>query len=530
MTFASFFSPHNAGEPRTRLAPALWLILGLGAFHLVFSAFVGLAGDEAYYWEWARRLDWGYYDHPPMIAWLIALGTQLAGLNEFGVRLFSVLLATASLALVGWLARDYAGREPSAAGVSPPSAALWAVLAVAATPLFSVGGFLATPDVPMVFFWLLSVTLTVRAARNPRVLHWFALGLALGLGMLSKYPFGILPLALLLAFLATRRGRALLRTPGPYLAAAVAVVILVPHLVWLARHDFAPILFQLGHGLGGVKIIVPGGAGWRSFAQFVVGQFGVLTPILFVLFLAALAGGVAALARRRGEDDEQTTLLTWLLVLPALLTLIVFAAASFTAKSQTNWPAAAWPTLAVPLGVMLARWTAVTGARRWLVYAAVGFAGAVSLYAHLEAAVPIVPYADSVFDKVQDKRGLTQWVEGLRKQRGEEGKAAMLFADNYRTAALLAFYLPDHPQTDSPFEFGSGSQYTLWREAGALPRPRTGFYVSRFENDPRIAQLLDAPQSLGECVEHRAGVATGKAYAWYGRLRAVAQPAVSGSR
>jgi len=500
---------------------ALTFIFAFGIFHLVFSAFVGLAGDEAYYWQWSRHLDWGYYDHPPLVAYLIALGTWLFGQNEFGVRFASVLLSTAVLWLVYRITADYAQQtRQSDDRFSPQSAGLWATMAIAATPLFSIGGFLATPDVPMAFFWTLAVMLTFCIVKDPRPRYGLLLGLVLGLGLLSKYPFGILPLGLLLAFAATREGRRHLRTPAPYLAATLALLVLVPHVLWLRRHDYVSVLFQLGHGLGGGPVGVMQHLG--TFAQFVAGQAGVLTPILFVLFLGTLASGVIGLFRTHAGVPAKTgniRLLAWVLVVPAALTLVLFTAASFLAKSQTNWPAAAYPTLAALVGIVLARMVTTTRIRKAIAFSAVGFAALISAYAHLEAAHPLVPYGGSVFDKVQDKRGLAQWVEGLRLAAGPAGRTAPLFADNYRTASLLAFYLPDHPQTDAPFESGSGAQYTLWRQPGG-DAVGMAWYFTRFDNDPRVAQLFSDYRDAGVYVERRVGVDVGHTHAYYGRLRA----------
>lgn len=499
---------------------ALACILAFGIFHLAFSVFVGLAGDEAYYWQWSRHLDWGYYDHPPLVAYLIALGTGLFGENEFGVRFASVLLSTAVLWLVYRMTVDVAHRirQPDDR-FSPQSAGLWAMAAIAATPLFSIGGFLATPDVPMAFFWTLAVALTFCIVKDPRPRYGLLLGLAIGLGLLGKYPFGILPLGLLLAFMSTREGRRHLRTATPYLAAIVAVIVLVPHLLWLGRHGYVSVLFQLGHGLGGGPVGVMQRLG--TFLQFVAGQVGVLTPILFVLFFGTLARGVTGLFRAPAGTRVLTgdsRLMIWALVVPAALTAVLFTTASFFAKSQTNWPAAAYPTLAVLVGIGLARRASTTRFQKALAYSAVGLAAVISAYAHLEAAHPLVPYGSSVFDKVQDKRGLAQWVEGLRAAAGPEGRTAPLFADNYRTASLLAFYLPDHPQTDAPFESGSGAQYALWRHPGG---EATGmaWYFTRFANDPRVARLFSDYRDAGIYVERRAGVDVGHTHAYYGRLR-----------
>src|SRR6478672_13290749 len=82
-------NPSGAGLVRnTALA-----ILAMVALRLVAAALTPLTFDEAYYWMWSNHLAGGYYDHPPMVALVIRLGTMLAGDTEFGVRLVSILLA-----------------------------------------------------------------------------------------------------------------------------------------------------------------------------------------------------------------------------------------------------------------------------------------------------------------------------------------------------------------------------------------------------------------------------------------------------
>ncbi|MHC2387314.1 4-amino-4-deoxy-L-arabinose transferase-like glycosyltransferase [Bradyrhizobium liaoningense] len=69
------------------------LILALVGLRLVAAAFTPITFDEAYYWMWSKNLAGGYYDHPPMVAYVIRAGTMIAGDTELGVRLVSILLA-----------------------------------------------------------------------------------------------------------------------------------------------------------------------------------------------------------------------------------------------------------------------------------------------------------------------------------------------------------------------------------------------------------------------------------------------------
>jgi dolichol-phosphate mannosyltransferase len=502
---------------------ALGLIVCYGIFHLFYSSIVGLAGDEAYYWQWSRQLDWGYYDHPPMIAYLISLGQVVAGPGELGVRFMSVLLSSATLWVVYRLATSFAAIAPPLGSFSrpdPATAGLWAVISLIAAPMFGIGGFLATPDIPMIFFWTLSIALTWRAIQHPTTLNWILVGLSLGLGLISKYSMVVLPVALLVAFAVTHHGRRLLLTRGPWMAASAALFVCIPHFLWLSQHDFVSIQFQLGHGLGSIVTVGQHSYGWNTFVQFVAGQAGVISPPLFMLFLWAITLAAIVLIKfygKRHPHGAASEMMPWLIVVPAALTLLVFALASFFSKSQTNWPAAAYTTLSVVLGFLMASWTGTRGTGKTLTWAAVGLAMLITAYAHVEAAFPSLPVRSSVFDKLQEKRSLAQWLDLLRSQ-SESKQSATVLADNYRLASLLAFYLADRPQTDAPSEAGSGAQYVLWQESRHSTEKGMAWYLTRFENDPRMSGLFQNYRLQGAYVEKRAGIAIGITYAYFGRL------------
>ena len=117
-----------------------------------------LFDDEAYYALWARDLALGYYDHPPVIAYMIRMGTGLLGETTLGIRLFAVIGFVASGYLVGDMARCMSG---GAVG-----------LPVLATTLYNLGllvfalGSFATPDAPSTLFWVAALWAAVRAAEQ----------------------------------------------------------------------------------------------------------------------------------------------------------------------------------------------------------------------------------------------------------------------------------------------------------------------------------------------------------------------------
>ena len=145
-----------------------------------------LIDDEAYYWLWAQRLDWGYLDHPPLIAWLIALTTTVAD-SAFFIRVSALVAGALTSYVLFLLGRDLFGAP---AGVA--AAVLFQVVSVLAG-----AGLLATPDAPLLLCWALAMRFAWQALGG-RSGRWLAAGLATGFGALSKMPMVLLPAGLAL--------------------------------------------------------------------------------------------------------------------------------------------------------------------------------------------------------------------------------------------------------------------------------------------------------------------------------------------
>ena len=185
------------------------LILTVSAlFATLYNAFLPLHGDEAYYWLWSRRLQAGYYDHPPMIALLIALSNLLSE-AEWGVRLVNVL----AMSVAGWVV--FVLLE----SLKDAKAGLWGVILFVSVILVHAGYTIVTTDSPLILFWSLSLLFTYRALTRGRTSDFFLAGLFTGAMMMSKYT-AVLYVAALLLFLLLRR-RDLFADRRTWMAAAV---------------------------------------------------------------------------------------------------------------------------------------------------------------------------------------------------------------------------------------------------------------------------------------------------------------------
>src|SRR5258708_9437915 len=167
----------NPNEARLVLNTVL-TVLGLVALRLVAAAFTPLTFDEAYYWMWSKSLAGGYYDHPPMVAYVIRLGTMIAGDTELGVRLVSILLA---------LPMSWAVYQSAAVLFGGKRVAATAAILLNVTLMAAVGTMIVTPDAPLVVassFILFSLAKVLETRPGPWLL---AVGLAAGIALLSKY-------------------------------------------------------------------------------------------------------------------------------------------------------------------------------------------------------------------------------------------------------------------------------------------------------------------------------------------------------
>ena len=222
--------------------------LGALVFLLITHFFLALeippAEDELYYWTWSKNLSLSYFDHPPMVAWWIALATKLFGNSLFSIRLPACLTHFFLFLILG--------------KHSSPKSVLYFLLL---TPLSLFGALFMTPDIPLLLFWLLYVQWTVSVEQTlsawgddpvsrvyqPRPISsftWIQGGFLLGLGLLSKYTMALAPLCLLF-LLFKYQLRSWWR--GFLLHGLISMLVFSPVLIFNFQTHFKPFLFQWTH-------------------------------------------------------------------------------------------------------------------------------------------------------------------------------------------------------------------------------------------------------------------------------------------
>ncbi|WIM05435.1 MAG: glycosyltransferase family 39 protein [Candidatus Nitricoxidivorans perseverans] len=240
-----------------------WALLPLAlAFRFWLAAAFPITGDEAYFVDWGRHPDWGFYDHPPMVGWWLAALLSVSG-AEWWLRLPAVVQPAFLALAVAWtlssVCRDVERER-----------AWWAALLVLLAPV-DVWNVFITTDTPLVYFAVLSGLAWLKAGRSDDDPRWYlAAGLLLAGAVLSKYFAALLGFAYLIDVLLVRR------RPRAWAGLAVAYAAVLPALTlmawWNAGHCWTNVLFNF------VNRHEDAGFSWRTPLLYAATLAYVLTP------------------------------------------------------------------------------------------------------------------------------------------------------------------------------------------------------------------------------------------------------------
>jgi 4-amino-4-deoxy-L-arabinose transferase-like glycosyltransferase len=455
---------------------ALVVIVVAAIIRLAFAALIPVFPDEAYYWEWSRRLAAGYFDHPPGIAIVIRIGSEMAAPFRISSSAFGLRLGTTIAAFIASLATVMSARH-----IAGSRAALRAALVMATLPLSAAGLVLATPDVPVLAAEAIALYCVVRALDSDvgsrgSFVWWTATGIALGAAFASKYTSIFLPVGATLAILLRPSLRARFREPGPYMACIVATLVFLPVLRWNADHAWVSFLYQVKHGLA-----APEGsllrAAWRHEGDFFGGQAGLITPILFVLTAMSVWRALESTS-----DDRR-----FLLAVVSLLTFAFFTYSAIRQRVEPNWPSPAY----IPAIILVATHDWSSRGARWFTGGVV-LAGIVSVVIYAQAITPILPLPparDPIARAFGWRELATAAVNEAEAQSAESGKTTWLGGDRYQEAAELAFWSRGNPTTFATNFAGRPNQYDLWPAFAALAKPGDNFVLVLDETDELHAAI-----------------------------------------
>lgn len=373
--------PRTDSSQRSGMAILVAIAGAQMLLHLATNGRYGFHRDELQFLWDARHLDWGFVPYPPFTPFVEHIGLSIFGLSLVGLRLFSVLCQAVAIVVTGLMVRDLGGNRWA------QGAAAFAV-ALSPLPLFNGTEFQYTS---FDFLWWVLIayfTLRLLTTENPR--WWLAIGIAAGLGLQTKYAI-VFFLAGLLGGLLLTNARRYATSRWFWAGIALALVIFLPNLIWLVRHDFISYTFlQHIHA----RDVAIGRANGFLVDQIRICINTAAAPIAFV--------GLIAFVRSR-----RYRMLAWMYLIPVALL--------FAAKGRGYYAAGAYPMLLAMGAAVCQRWLAALPTLVCRAIASLYFAGVAIVGAYVVALViplaPSGPLRDFALKHNSDLREEVGWHE-----------------------------------------------------------------------------------------------------------------------
>jgi hypothetical protein len=505
---------------------ALLLVILVTVYHLIIIGAVGPGDNESYYWTWSKHLDWSYFDHPPAVAWMIALTTAMGGDSSFFLRIGTVILFAVSCFFIYHLALEITGSRKTA---------YFSLLLTNIVPLYFLVGILTVPDAPLTVFWLFYLLLLYRVIRGVRRRHWVLMGVVLGLALLSKY-FAVLLVPNTLLFLGSdAKLRRYLKTPFPYLTFVLSGIVASPILFWNLRENWASFVFHLSSRH-------EGGFVWSNIWNLFAGQMGVVTPFLFILLLVTLFIYI----KRIFEPGRRDVRDRFIVMMSAPTLLFFYIVICLTSEAEPHWPGLGYLPLLIGASWLFTEYQEKKAhhqsqnrkRRRWTVLLSRGRIfrpSTVKIMVAVSLVIPILvllamniqlffPIYRPAFSKVDLESDLTGWevtrydptndlfgwkevaerVTEIVREMSEKGSAPFVFSSHYNPASQLSFALKD---PNNVYCLSAGiDQFDFWQDTKNLAG-RNAIYVTttRFYSPPSQRFFFDSIEGPEKVETFRAG-------------------------
>lgn len=484
------------------LPKLLALVAVMALLHLSAAVTAPMLSGEAYYWLWGRYLAPGYFDHPPMVAVMASLFFGWIDGSPLAARSSSIVLAALTVFVVYALAR----------AIYPEGRTAWrSALLLAVIPIFHAAGFLIQPDTSLIFFMSLTWLFFWKASRpGSGWLFWLLSGVTAGCALLTKFHAWVLLPPLYLFLLLTPAGRQRLKSPAPWVAIVVALIVLSPNLFWNARHDWLNYTYQWRRSdLPESRFEI------ENVLIYGLGPLLTLSPVVYGLMLGGIWKGV-----RRwldGRDERALFLLCAGLPLPLFLGLL-----SFVVTISLHWPSSGYiPLLILTVALIEQGVFNRAGLYRAALISAFALLALGHLALHSVDRIPPGLHAPFRSDEINTTRLKAEW-KGWPKigamtrdmlEEANEDAPTVLMAPDWHLASSIAFY-SERPTEVFAFNEFDAHNYKLWmRQRNNLKGMNAIVFFQKsdpYEEHSRMWKKVDKYvreiRPLFEKVRHRASI------------------------
>ncbi|MRI64516.1 hypothetical protein EDM00_11045 [Ornithobacterium rhinotracheale] len=374
------------------------------------SYFTPVIDDEAYYWVWSKNLDWGFFDHPPMIALWIKIGFFFIK-NALGVRLISCLMGALGFVVFAKLVEVRTEHQLK----------LFSIIYFSFV-LFQVFGFIATPDSPLLFFGIFYLYMLKKFTERSTWTNSLLLGFSMAALMYSKYHSAFLIIFTLIPFVPK-----FIKNIKAYVAIIFALLLYAPHLYWQYDHDFQTLEYHFFRRNANLNFYL------TDPLEYLLNVLAVGSPFLMYFFL-------------KGVDKVKKSTYTYAMILAFFAVVGFFTFASFRSSVQAQWTLIAY----LPMCYLLYQYAEQNpSSQKWIQKLGI-FTIFLLFLARIYVVIP-----DPIF-----KTKYHGWKEAMI-EAGEKTHGMAAF-DAYQEVSLFNFYnYPNkHAAIYRTFE-GRPSQYTM---------------------------------------------------------------------
>lgn len=445
-----------------------WFLGIITLVNFLQAIFTEINEDEAYYFLYAKNLDWGYYDHPPMVALLIFLSSIFFDGN-LSVRFMTVLLFSTHLYLIWKLLLPRR---------SPENVKYFFIISMAMV-MFNAYGFITTPDVPLLFFTTLFLWMYSRFIKEESLVNTIFLGIFMAAMMYSKYQGAFVIFFVLLS------NPKLFTRKMFYVAALTAIILLLPHIFWHYRNDFPSLKYHLIQRSRDFKI--------GFLLEYFPNQLAVFSPFVFI-------PAIIILIKNRARDLMERA---YYFIIWGFLIFFLFTA--FRGHVEPHWTVAATVPMLVIFYTKLTEsdyWRKYTG--KWVFYSL----GLIAI-ARILIASPFLPPRIGFSGKEVKHNSLNKVFKDT----------PIVFTGSFQDPSLYQFFNNKPAVTLSHLDVRT-TQFDIWKyEEGFFGkkvfvarevegrskeiyfldyRKITGFFVEKFQAPNRLQIEFEPIQNLKE--------------------------------
>ncbi|MBO7611995.1 MAG: glycosyltransferase family 39 protein [Elusimicrobia bacterium] len=451
-----------------------WILTTITTFlRLSVIGKLGLTVDEAHYWVYSKFLDLSYYDHPPMIGYIIKLFTDIFGINEFAVRLPSVIVFVITSWIFFLCIKKLFNERIAFIGI----------VLINVLPVFSfLGAVVTIPDSPLSLFWVLSFYLFINIVETKEKKYWYMLGVTVGLAFLSKYTAVMIYPSIILFLICSKENRFWFLKKEPYFAMIISFIIFLPVVIWNIQNNWASFGFQLQHGFG--KSLPS--LSFTLFGRSIGAQAGYVSPFLFIFFCYV----AYVLIKDAFFKKQKDALFVASFSLPVL---IFFNAIATFNEILPHWPAMGYLMLTIYASYIINKFWDNSKFRK-IIYFSCGFALFLDLIVPIHCIykfIPIEPFLPQkeaqkvefgipkaeIVDISNDLYGWKELSSEINKVYDSypEDKKPFLFTHKSYLASQIYFYTPDK----RVYCFsGKIDAYDLWQRDISVLKNKDGLFIT----------------------------------------------------